>query len=1185
MSAYKVATSSELMENYRQADILDPQKKFIALQTSTSASLLFSIDGVGGFYLTREVTGDPKNKHGWIRDNLGAAQIGSGATCKTFAAAQAVQGKPAADGNPASSIHLAMVVDDGTNDHLYLSLHNSDVDLSWTKSPAWVACPFNALDFAGDPITPPAPFHIVGAWIGEATDKEYIVVDIARDPSSPEPEVSRFYIDGTGSGNPVWKPHDLAVDMSAKNYSICLGRRTPTGREEKRHPVDGLYTSGAVAGFPVLLYKPLYDIFDPTAPPNSSRLKLTAAGNLIADAIAACRKPDNTSDLYAVAQGKLYWFGSDNQKDGATAERVVSSPLLNGVRALYAHAEGGAVTVWGLNGSDQVFYLSCLLGQQKQSSAWTVPLPIMTGVDAISPYIDRDYSAKTFFAHSAAGFVKLVKSPTTSLWNQRHITLPPSKKTNPATPIKSYTTHIQLTDANDLAPKKPVPVKLTASNVISVYINHLYYVLGPTAVEVETDPFGTITIVEATTSLGGTRFGVTVASQETVIVNTMDTAWQRNAKYTTVDSLKNAKIVNRDGSTRNFVPAGTSADNLKQVAHSNTCLAQAYDGTKNNGLPTSARPLVTQRSGAMASTSGVSGILVDLGDLLRWLESAVDAVVEFIKDVLTEAWHLVVTIGEAVYHAILDCVEAVVAALTWVYNAIKILVEDVIKFLEFLFGWQDILITHRVLKNLMLCLSRHAIDSIQTSKVRLNALFQQAQHEINNWANIPDFNQTVGGTFAANPPPAAQRSAPANLGIHHFQGNCADSSSKLSPVSPAAAILDDLVKLMNAEGDTLKNAAQAIKTDIIDKFADLSVAEVIKKLGAIIIDTILQSAENVLEALLDVCAQLMGGMIDILTSKLDIPVLSWLYKDLTGDDLSFLDLICLIAAIPATLVYKITTEIFEHTAKAPFPANDPFTKGLLAAKSFADIQKLFVVSQASVQTASRGSAAMLPAAALGARDTPPLLDQDLLKKLGFVTGICSLIGAAALIIVTNIQRFSVEDTEAGVTLAAVSSFANVLYLSPDIPALFNWNSSTWYADLNGVLTVASIVKGLAAIPLAGIKNEEERFNETKSFVFGFIETLMNIIWNIPVGFNIYDNANAAYTSYQSLIPESVGNFAFNLAGAIEVDIVALVNSSKNPDSDIALLAAIALQGGLMVTYGASMVAAGAIYMFRPDQHH
>ena len=40
MSGYKVTTSSELMENYIQADYLAPQEKFIALQTDVGGSLL-----------------------------------------------------------------------------------------------------------------------------------------------------------------------------------------------------------------------------------------------------------------------------------------------------------------------------------------------------------------------------------------------------------------------------------------------------------------------------------------------------------------------------------------------------------------------------------------------------------------------------------------------------------------------------------------------------------------------------------------------------------------------------------------------------------------------------------------------------------------------------------------------------------------------------------------------------------------------------------------------------------------------------------------------------------------------------------------------------------------------------------------------------------------------------------------
>src|SRR6185437_10712922 len=120
--SYTVTTSSELMENYIQADFLLPQEKFIALQTAAGASLLFSIGTGGVFNLTIEDVG---RTHGWRQVDLGAAQIkadfGGNATVKTFGAAQA-----AAQAGSAAEIHLAMVVHDGTSDHLYLSLHNSD---------------------------------------------------------------------------------------------------------------------------------------------------------------------------------------------------------------------------------------------------------------------------------------------------------------------------------------------------------------------------------------------------------------------------------------------------------------------------------------------------------------------------------------------------------------------------------------------------------------------------------------------------------------------------------------------------------------------------------------------------------------------------------------------------------------------------------------------------------------------------------------------------------------------------------------------------------------------------------------------------------------------------------------------------------------------------------------------------
>src|SRR5207245_2139875 len=197
----------------------------------------------------------------------------------------------------------------------------------------------------------PAPFNIAGVFISEATDKEYIVVDIIRNPSDAARLVSRFYIDVSAPAAPVWVPHDVSIDLEAASYSSCLGRT------ERAFGIDGLYTMGSIAGAMQLIYTPLFNAFDPSVPAAPARL--TLPGGVLADAIAACRNADNSSDLYVVAQGALYYFASTNQKDQAAGALIASHDILSGARALYPYAAAGNVAVWGLTGSAQAFGLNC----------------------------------------------------------------------------------------------------------------------------------------------------------------------------------------------------------------------------------------------------------------------------------------------------------------------------------------------------------------------------------------------------------------------------------------------------------------------------------------------------------------------------------------------------------------------------------------------------------------------------------------------------------------------------------------------------------------------------------------------------------------------------------------------------------------------------------------------------------
>ena len=61
--------------------------------------------------------------------------------------------------------------------------------------------------------------------------------------------------------------------------------------------------------------------------------------------------------------------------------------------------------------------------------------------------------------------------------------------------------------------------------------------------------------------------------------------------------------------------------------------------------------------------------------------------------------------------------------------------------------------------------------------------------------------------------------------------------------------------------------------------------------------------------------------------------------------------------------------------------------------------------------------------------------------------------------------------------------------------------------------------------------------------------------------NIAANSDVWDTTYKSLIPESIGNFGFNLGGMLELPITL----SQDPETKVALAAA---QAGLMLVYGA-----------------
>lgn len=1160
MTNLKIGVSSEMMQNYKQTAIMSPEKKFEALQTDSGNSLLFSIGTDNVFYVTQESIG---HDTGWQKTDLSSAIISKSfpglqnVTCKTFDVDQNV-----VDG----TIGMALVVNNGTSDSLLLCLGNSSTDTSWLANPKWTQYPFD---------NPTKPVTIAGVFMSETKNNtQYIVADILRDPASAEKLISRYYISPTST--PVWQVHDVTIDLEADTYSSCLGRQYLTNSPHQP-TIDGLYTLGQVVGNGQLTFQPLYNVFNPAIPASPARLQLP--GGLVGEAMASCRKPDMSTDLYVCSNGGLYYFASSNQNDGATAVLLFQNPIFKGAKTIVASQDDQLTIVWGINSDNQIFYTTCPIGNETSNpTAWSYPLPIVSNVDLFSPYINRVDSSNTFFAVADNTLFKLIKSSTNGTWQQQSITLPSVDQAD-TQKYPSYTTRLTVTDDSD----QPVPntsITITSDTRTGVYINHLYYVVSPQGIDVNTDEFGTITIVEWVDSLNGTKLNFSGTAMSPVTHNPMDKSFNKLAALNTSTDLKNASYTIDDGKnppvTQPLVAPNTSAQDLNAVAASNANLSKVYSqlSAPSSGSPVLLAALTVPQK--QIQLSGWDAFLVDAGDLFRWLESGIEAIISVVEDIASGIWHFVAEIAGKVFACVLDVVEKVVEAAIWVFDQIKTAVEDIIKFVQYLFSWSDIITTHRVMKNVIIQFTQHNINNLQKYRTDISNAFKSIQSSIDSWAGIPDFDQTPGSTTNYKNQLSGQNDAPANLGAHHFQGNARQASGNVTAASIGSDIFNDLMTLLQNEENTLTGAYNAIKTDIIDQFDTLSLSDIIKKFAAIIADTLLQTAENVILAAIDVFITLVSGTMALLNAPLNIPVISWLYEEITGDQLSFLDLICLVAAIPATILYKIAASVAGQSGAAPFDKNDAFTKGLIGASSFEQMQALFYTGGAPVL---RTSSAMVltEGASVSTTANTPVLDESKLKIFGFVTGLFAFGGSLVLIVTSALQRvlalspFPIPDNFKKV-VALISGIGNVAYVSPNIATFINVATDNWYQQLNNALTGISIIKGFVNIPISVASNP----------VFGkisaFIESFINLVWNVPVVMNIVDNHSRWNTDYKSLIPESIGNFAFNLGGMGEFII------EITPDIKAKAIESL-IQYGLMLVYGICMPIAGGIYEFVPGQKH
>ena len=1155
----KITFESELMENQKHATVMAPDLSFEVLQSKDGASLFFSIDDSHNtLYLTREVT---NTSTGWSRIELSKTLLppraGKGVKVKTFGVAQNAQ---------SLAIDVALVATVDGVDGLYLSLGNANTDAAWEKGVAWTAIPFDA-------IPAPPSLSIADVFLLNIPGQgEVIFVDIERDPGNPLRPLDRYYI--TPGTSPQWNPHKVGGALAAGSISSCLGANTSD-------PLPGIYTFGTIRSEQELLFTPQYNYFGPP-PPSDTRLKVPPG----ASAIASALNGSGLTNLFVSATDGLFLFTPDNQHDehkGGVALKIVSNNVVAGASALAAATAGGQTAVWGVNAQQQLFYVMCPAGKEADPAKWSIPVPLLPHAEAFAFFLNLNAGNNVLFAQlDGQTLIQLTQDPVTTAWQRRAILLPPAA-TDDLVVFKSFTTHIQVTDDNTVgAPNTAVAV--TATSPVSVYLNDVYHRLSPNVpVNASADATGVLTVVQETHSLSAVCFRVALTKTPEVVAD-IDPTSKAMARLGGLKAgeLEQKKVTNADGTQQYLVPR-SQVQNCPAATQSFAQLVAIHKGLPPDGSrqkpkkapAASAAPFIwgvsfaggaatyhegdaavvhfgLQELNAGSSITLASDRMVAAGDFWSWLKEIFEDVEHFFVTVVKGIYHFVVKIAGEFYHALLDCIDSLVHAVEFVFNKIKVFFEDLIKWLGFIFEWHDILRTHAVLKNILLRYAERAVSRIDQLELDVDNVFSGLDAKINAWAQMDGPGDTVGG-YQASPPAKGQHSPGSHWAMHHFKSNLHNSSAVGLPrmlsdeqLGAADGTVDKMNKLLDRpspDGPSFKqdfvDAISEFKKDIVDKAETLSAAEIIKRLIAIATKLLLHIGRDLIKLLLELAKAAIGGLMDALQKPLNIPILSHIYSLITdGDKLTFLDLACLIAAIPTTIICKLVEE------KAPFP-DDDFTKQLINAKDFASLQKLLNPS-----AVSGADAAISPKA---------------LQYVNYSSGVCGCFGALCVAVV-SFEKYALDVGKVPRIVGLLACVSSLPYIMPNVAEAIGPGSSSWPVVTNDVVTTIWLLKTFT---------DNVTGNVTYlTWVSPFAEAVINAVWLVPPIAGIVDSHSNA-SDWVGLC----ANLLFDLGGIITpATSEPIMGALAGPEGAAAAPVVFAVQEVKTIGYGVLCAADGVLLL-------
>lgn len=650
---------------------------------------------------------------------------------------------------------------------------------------------------------------------------------------------------------------------------------------------------------------------------------------------------DGNDILYLAGDGIFTFQMGEYQPAKSVVCKNGSGMVFSEIEVSTNGKETAIWTIGRAKGTAGLYYLTNKFyesANKVNTSKWTAPLQMQDAIAEFSSIKGDGFTNQLFLLGSEENTETLIhfwQDKETTSWHEHPVVLEDLKELKK---LKTFTVNVQFKSDTALLSFHGEKVTVSAEANLLVYIGGKKVVISPQKSYETTIQDDYINIVYPTKSVAASQLYVEAdfLPSKVAIDPAHKLKEEIKVKFGNKDTLKNAKLPNG----KPLIDSSVSDRDLEQIASATNKTYEYFersDGKHSSATPDSVKVATTNTTKHHAHSTTVSTFGNALGDIWHAIKNDFVKPAEYIIEKVKDGVQFVIKIGEEVFKWVSQVVSDVYHFLERVWEKVKLFFKDVFEFLAFLFNWEDILHTKQVMKQYLSNIILGLADELDEIRKKTYHYFDELKEKIEDMKKEISFKQLndrninqleTSNTKNDKIDPRANWMGTKKSHITNSGTQQQVTSAVLSGSSTLSSAFAKLAEHLETLGQDFTQAF----SDLSGKFMDVINGKM--KIGDFLEYLVLTLAElgvEIAQEIIDLIFEILEGAIHIvekvLNASINIPFFSKLYKEISGDDLSINDLICLLMAIPMTVLYKLGEKV------VPFKNNGEKQQFLDAGKS------------------------------------------------------------------------------------------------------------------------------------------------------------------------------------------------------------------------------------------------------------